>query len=765
MATKKFTDLNNYPSGSVDATTDILAIVDIASDESKKITVQDLGGALTASFAISASYALNAVGGGGTNISEVYFVTPSGDDGTAEAGNLHKPYQTIEGARAAAVAAGDTSGSLINVLPGEYTEGTLTTNYIGSFYFHPGSIISGSSGVKMFDVDSDPLNVYGYGDFYSIGPFIEMSTSGIGYFECLKVTQDSNNTFCFQNGTTELTFKANEVVFNSVMSAAGFTPRGTSLLTVDINELDSTNGNFDFHFQQGGSTSNVDIKKWTKRNGYCWLVGSTFTGGKTFLNVDQWFITGSTTWVMAYQGTGDNYHKFNGNIYVQVPIDSVLEDISGGGNHEIIMEGSAYVKSTPGGVPFDLNGGSNAEVTLDMWIESSGSTNVIDHSSGDLYLNKSLYNETGNGINTTGGNLYIDNYKAIVSGSSSSVLSTGARNVTIYNTFSSNVSASSDITFIGPGTYMSDQTGQVINNDISISGSIQLTGSNEITIDPNATNSIKIVNADGVGSEFLRFEKSNGLDMAIVGSAGAETYLKLFDNGGNSIYLSSKPNIHSYHLPNLAIGSVTTDGNNTLSVTGNIKATTEITSSTLDVANNTYIGGDLQVSGSITGSSLNLYGVDYKPWMLLGSAWFNAGVNISGDKIGPDWKNNTTAAPWPQSAYPFQIYWNPDLVDISGQGKVEMSVRVFSDQDNANGFNFGLFDGTDGFLSASLSSPWTQRTDTTLGWATATISGSDFAGKAFTNPSTDRILEFQAYSGDASNFYGIYAVQIYARKL
>jgi len=455
MPSKKFTNLNNYPSGSVDATTDILAIVDIASDESKKITVQDLGGALTASFAISASYASNA--GGGTNISEVYFVTPSGDNGTAEAGNLHKPYQTIEGARAAAVAAGDTSGSLINVLPGEYTEGTLTTNYIGSFYFHPGSIISGSSGVKMFDVDSDPLNVYGYGDFYSIGSFIEMSTSGTGYFECLKVTQDSSNTFCFQNGTTELTFKANKVVFNSVMSAAGFTPRGTSLLTVDINELDSTNGNFDFHFQQGGSTSNVDIKKWTKRNGYCWLVGNTFTSGKTFLNVDQWFITGSTTWVMAYQGTGDNYHKFNGNIYIQVPIDSVLEDTSGAGYHEIIMEGNAYVKSTPGGIPFDLNGGSNAEVTLDMWVESSGSTNVIDHSNGSLYLNKSIYNETGDGVNTTGGTLYIDNYKIVTSGSAAnySIKSTGARNIIVNNILSSNSSVDSNITNIGPGFMIS----------------------------------------------------------------------------------------------------------------------------------------------------------------------------------------------------------------------------------------------------------------------------------------------------------------------
>ena len=333
----------------------------------------------------------------------------------------------------------------------------MTTSYIGSFYFHPGAVVSGSAGVKMFDVDSSPLNVYGYGDFYSIGSFIEMSTSGIGYFECFKVTQDSSNTFCFQDGTTELTFKANEVVFNSGMSAAGFTSRDGSTLTTDINEFDSTNGNFDFHFRQGttaiyNGVANVNVKKWTKRNGYCWLVGNVTRDAKTFLNVDQWFITGSTTWVMAYQGDGGNdYHKFKGNINVQVPINSLLEDTSGTGYHEIIMEGNAYVKSNS--IPFDINGGANSNVTIDMWIESSGSTNVIDHSNGSLYLNKSLYNESGDGVNTTGGTLYIDNYKIVTSGSAAnkSIKSSGPRNIVINNILSSNSELDSNITNIGPG--------------------------------------------------------------------------------------------------------------------------------------------------------------------------------------------------------------------------------------------------------------------------------------------------------------------------
>ena len=446
----------------------------------------------------------------GTNISDVYFVTETGNDATGVVGDINKPFSTIGGAVEAATDSGPTTDILVNVLPGLYEAETLNDGgYEGSFYFHPNTAISGTVGTPMFVCEDMPLKVYGYGDFTSQGSFISMNDTGVGYFECLKVTQDSNDAFCVQNGTTELTFKANKVVFNSVMTASAFTPRDGAILTTDIDELDSSNGFIDFHFKEDleanyTGIANVNINKWTKRSGYCWLVGSTAQNSKTFLNVDQWFITGSTIWVMAYQGNGgDNYHKFNGNIYVQVPVDSVLEDISGAGSHEIIMEGSAYVKSTPGGIPFDLNGGSNAEVTLDMWIESSGSTNVIDHSSGDLYLNKSLYNETGNGIKTTGGNLYIDTYKAIVDETSFSVVSTSPRNVTINNTFSSNVSASSDITFIGPGTYMSDQTGQLVNTSISASsftapqGVInQLTASYAISASVEVTKEVSSSHAD-----------------------------------------------------------------------------------------------------------------------------------------------------------------------------------------------------------------------------------------------------------------------------
>ena len=93
MSTKKFTELSNYPSGSVNAATDILAIVDIASDESKKITVQDLGGVIggggtpTGSFMITGSVTDNTLtftkGDGSTFLLTV-------DTGSSGAGTLQQ---------------------------------------------------------------------------------------------------------------------------------------------------------------------------------------------------------------------------------------------------------------------------------------------------------------------------------------------------------------------------------------------------------------------------------------------------------------------------------------------------------------------------------------------------------------------------------------------------------------------------------------------------------------------------------------------------
>ena len=54
MATKKITELTGLVSGSVISANDVLPIVDLANDITKKITVDNLAGAMTASWALNA---------------------------------------------------------------------------------------------------------------------------------------------------------------------------------------------------------------------------------------------------------------------------------------------------------------------------------------------------------------------------------------------------------------------------------------------------------------------------------------------------------------------------------------------------------------------------------------------------------------------------------------------------------------------------------------------------------------------------------------
>ena len=740
MSTKKFTELSNYPSGSVNAATDILAIVDIASDESKKITVQDLGGAiggggiptgsfmitgsvtdntltftkgdgstfaltvdtgsssiptlqqvtdqgsittvaitgsyisasnsiygsnyyvqnvqfanyhspsqtvrlgwtgdntllygttitldadvtasgaisasgyisassfnatpgitneLTASYAITASYALNAASGGGTDISEVYFVTPSGDNGTAEVGNLSKPYSTPEGARAAAAAAGETSGSLIHVFPGEYTVTTiLNQDYVGSFYFEPEAIINHTAGTNLFYVTSSVANserelgVYGHGKFKQNGngSIINMASSSRVYFECDTIIKEggSANTIYLQQNA-DLDLKAN-LITGSWGSTYFITPRDESYVTAHINNLEYFGNTFCIYPRQGALTSPITtrvaneftIENFIVRGGYGGLIGGGPSGrGNTFhLDVKNMYVTGSALGGFAVQSAGEvNYSKF---VFHNAIMDcssnswGFFQDSTTTGESEIIFEGSLKYNGSNNNKPaFQFNGG---DITLDMWVECSGSSlgYQINHQGGDLYLNKSLYNDTGGGIRTIGGNLYVDTYKAIVSGSS--VLSSGATDVTIYNTFSSNVSASSDITFIGPGTYMSDQTGQIINNDVTITGSLSIQGSeNTQVFNPDSTTALLINSTDGLTNDAIII-KENGVTRTTLGLAnsGDEGFLSLQNITGPRIQFRTDAGSQNFIRPNLHLGSsaVATEQ---LEVTGNIKTTGDIT--------------------------------------------------------------------------------------------------------------------------------------------------------------------------------------------
>lgn len=132
------------------------------------------------------------------------------------------------------------------------------------------------------------------------------------------------------------------------------------------------------------------------------------------------------------------------------------------------------------------------------------------------------------------------------------------------------------------------QLGNDMSDKTEVTGSLNVTGSSifdgpnaTVTIDPSSTTVLNIQDNGGSSIEALKLVKSNGTEMISLANQGSEATFRMKDNGANSISLSSKQTTNSFHLPNIAIGANSTDANNTLSVTGNIKATTGITGSHL----------------------------------------------------------------------------------------------------------------------------------------------------------------------------------------
>jgi len=463
---------------------------DISSTVANHTHVNNLStlGNITASAGTVSASAFIGDGSGLTGISsntdvkDVYFVTPNGTDATAQRGNLIKPYKTITAARSASVAAGNNSGSLVYVYPGEYRENSLNEGYAGSFYFAPEVqlIYSQSDGTSApmfgagFGAFPESIQVYGDASITSTdGDMLKMETSGAGYFECFDI-KTSNNQIVYMENDADLVFKADEIRISS--PTYGFTIRDTAKFTLDAKVLDFTGtggASFCFFPRPGDSSAwsgeiDVNINKWILRDGFG-VLQQNANGSRNVYNIDNFVLTESAGWGLAFQsrnGTSDvSYVNFTSNIHSQNGA-RVIEDISGTGVQEIILNGSIVYES--GSInPVNVNGGASTDITFNMNVESSGSTEVISHSNGDLILGSTIVNKSGDGVKTTGGKLFINNLN--ISASGDSVTSTSARTVTINNSLSSNVAANSNITFDGPGASLSPVSGRIIITDLSSS--------------------------------------------------------------------------------------------------------------------------------------------------------------------------------------------------------------------------------------------------------------------------------------------------------
>ncbi len=134
------------------------------------------------------------------------------------------------------------------------------------------------------------------------------------------------------------------------------------------------------------------------------------------------------------------------------------------------------------------------------------------------------------------------------------------------------------------GNDMSDKT--EVTGSFNVTGSSffngtgTFSGSNgTVTIDPYSNTVIDIQDSAGGSLELMKFRDSTGNDQIRLRRNGGQNSLELLDNSGNSVKLDSKND--GFYLNNFAIGASSADANNTLSVTGNIKASTGITGSYL----------------------------------------------------------------------------------------------------------------------------------------------------------------------------------------
>ena len=217
-------------------------------------------------FAVTASYALNATGGGSTiNVGNILYVASTGDDSdltrSGHIGNIGKPFLTLKAARDAAIA-----GDLIYVFSQTFTFDNRDSNgnYWNSrlddlniwkngvnYYFESGckikfynqSVTGGQMDLlRPRGIVNETCNVYGYLEFetYSVGPDtvngstyffygapIESVDAGYTchlqvkslYSECMEMIYVSRGTTI--SGTAKVTIEADSAIKNFVTGQGG----------------------------------------------------------------------------------------------------------------------------------------------------------------------------------------------------------------------------------------------------------------------------------------------------------------------------------------------------------------------------------------------------------------------------------------------------------------------------------------------------------------------------------------------------------------
>jgi hypothetical protein len=226
------------------------------------------------------------------DISNVYYVSPTGDDTNAERGNMFKPFETITGARNKVVEeinnATVTGNTLIYVYPGEYNEIEIQYEN-GNFYFCAGAKVNNlvKDEFDNFLLDEydlfrigQPLlyhpdtysasncNIYGDGDFFipenpnvpysTGGRILTMGSQSVSHFEFNNI--ESNGTVCIVEDDSNLTIIGNKL--DLLTTDYGIAIRGRSIVRGRLNYLEGGSvDNFESAISIGSYTgrTNLDI--------------------------------------------------------------------------------------------------------------------------------------------------------------------------------------------------------------------------------------------------------------------------------------------------------------------------------------------------------------------------------------------------------------------------------------------------------------------------------------------------------------------------
>lgn len=520
MATKKISQLTTLTSGSVTSATDVLPIVDSDASITKKITVDDLAGAMSSTL-LEAKY------------QDTFFVSPSGSNSTGEKGNISLPFATIAGARNAATGSSGYN-RLIYVFPGTYEEQGLA--YSGSFYFSPGATLqapvqASATEIPFFSVGTDNIqhvNIFGKGNFISQkstdnddnSNILSVIGTGSAYLEANYIFNEKSNGIFLQDSASAI-LKANEY---EIADGYMITQRDYSVATIDLDTINHYGAGafaYGMFFRQGSSAgffgqSTVNANKIISTDSTFLACTKMGVGARVDINANTILVSGSSDEFMTcINSFGEHYINVNGNFNTTKKIYRTYPAASNSGMR-LILTGTAKVSGSQF-LEFTSNE-NNAEITSDMWVEVTGSTNAITHNGStgaNLFLNRGLTNETvdGNGIIYTGtGNLVVDNYKITLSGSfisptGYSISGSSTQDILVMGQLSSNASTSTGLNNTGPGLV---NTGYSGSNNLTIAGATNSTASfgsmvleSLPTTKPTLSGSLWLSGSAGQGSQYL----------------------------------------------------------------------------------------------------------------------------------------------------------------------------------------------------------------------------------------------------------------------